>query len=90
MRKKRETLSSMPNSFLNSLKRSFLGRSAKKAERAALNVALELNFFELRNADEGKISRYLLFNLSKQVLPLPGGSLSSPRNASAPAEREGG
>ena len=55
MRRKRETLSSMPNSFLNSLNRSFLGRSAKKAERAALNVALELSFFQLRKADEGII-----------------------------------
>ena len=35
----KRTLSSIPNSFLSSLNKSFFARSAKNAERAALKVA---------------------------------------------------
>ena len=81
------TLSSIPNSFLSSLSKSFFERSAKNAERAALKVAFGLVFFP------GVSTKLFLalfsFIIVSNVffLPWPSGFRSGPRSASAPAGR---
>ena len=72
------TLSSIPNSFLSSLNKSFFARSAKNAERAALKVAF--TFVAFLQCFELLMVRYVF-------LPLLSGFPSGPRSASAPAGR---
>ena len=80
------TLSSIPNSFLSSLSKSFFERSAKNAERAALKVAFGLVFFPDMST-KLFLPLFSFMIVSNVFLPLPSGFRSGPRSASAPAGR---
>ena len=59
------TLSSIPNSFLSSLSKSFFARSAKNAERAALKVAFGLVVLFLKSVNKGLSCKDLFHNCQK-------------------------